>query len=275
VSNIITLITDFGLNDPDVGVMKGVMLGISPQAVIVDISHAIEPQNIHQAAFVLSTAYQFFPQGTIHVVVVDPGVGSRRRAIILRTPSAYFVAPDNGVLSYILAPASATSYGPEPEERELGPELEAIVLTTPRFWRHPVSSTFHGRDIFAPVAASLSLGIPLHEFGEAVHSLLAFSPSRPFVDAAGATIGHIIYIDRFGNLITDVSGNDLPQGDVLIEICHRGIKGLSPSYAGGEELLALINSSGNLEIAAKNKSAAEMLKAKIGDEVRIKGGSSG
>lgn len=268
---MITLITDFGLADPDVGVMKGVILGINPQAIIVDISHAIEPQNIHQAAFVLSTAYQFFPEGTIHVVIVDPGVGSRRRAIILRTPSAYFVAPDNGVLTYVLAQASVTSSGPEPEDRELSPGLEAIAITNPRFWRHPVSSTFHGRDIFGPVAASLSLGTPLHEFGEAVHSLLAFSPLRPFVDAAGATIGHIIHIDRFGNLITDVSGNTLPQGDILIEACGRCIKGLSPSYAEGEEVLALIGSSGNLEIAAKNRSAAAMLKAKIGDEIRIKG----
>jgi len=272
VSSIITLITDFGLADPYVGVVKGVILGINPQAVIVDISHAIEPQNIHQAAFVLGTACQFFPQGTIHVVIVDPGVGSRRRAIILKTPSAYFVAPDNGVLSYVLAPAPVTSGSPEPGERELSPELQAIAITNPRFWRHPISSTFHGRDIFAPVAASLSLGIPVHEFGEAVHSLLAFSPPRPSVDAAGAIMGHIIHIDRFGNLITDVSGNDLPQGDILIEVCHRGIKGLSPSYAEGEELLALIGSDGNLEIAAKNKSAAEMLKAEIGNEIRIRGG---
>lgn len=275
MSSIITLITDFGLADPYVGVVKGVILGINPQAVIVDISHAIEPQNIHQAAFVLGTAYHFFPQGTIHVVIVDPGVGSRRRAIILKTPSAYFVAPDNGVLSYVLAPASVTSYSPELGERELSPELQAIAITNRRFWRHPISSTFHGRDIFAPVAASLSLGIPVHEFGDAVHSLLAFFPPRPSIDAAGAIIGHIIHIDRFGNLITDVSGNDLPQGDILIEVCHHGIRGLSPSYAEGGEVLALIGSDGNLEIAAKNKSAAEMLKAKIGDEVRIKRGWSG
>lgn len=268
MSDILTLVTDFGLDDPYVGVMKGVMLGINPRATIVDICHAVEPQNIQQAAFVLGNAHRYFPEGTIHVVVVDPGVGSGRRAIILKTPSSYFVAPDNGVLSYVLAEASAMSPGPGPGERELSTGLEAIAITNPRFWRHPVSSTFHGRDIFAPVAAHLSLGIPVSEFGEVVHSVFTLALPQPEVAADGVIVGHIIHIDRFGNLITDIAGHLVAQR-ALIEVSGHHIEGLSPCYAEGEELLALIGSSGNVEIAAKNRSAAALLNAGIGAEVRI------
>ena len=273
MSSIITLTTDFGLADPYVGIMKGVMLGINPKAIIVDISHAIEPQNIHQAAFILNTACRYFPQGTIHLVVVDPGVGSGRRAVILKTASAYFVAPDNGVLSYIIAFSnSGQGGGAGLELTKLGPGFEAVAITNPRFWQHPPSSTFHGRDILAPVAAYLSLGVPVHEFGEPIQSLLAFSPPQPYFAADGALVGHIVHIDRFGDLITDI-GDDVVAKDVSIEVCGRLITGLSSCYAEGDELLALIGSSGNLEIAAKNRSAAEMLKAEVGDEVRIRRGN--
>jgi len=256
MGTLITLTTDFGAQDAYVATMKGVILDINPKAIIVDICHSIEQQNIAQAAFIISNAYDYFPRGTIHMVIVDPGVGSQRRAIILKTQNALFVAPDNGVLSYII------SASPE--------EPQAVDLTNPKFWRHPVSSTFHGRDIFAPVAAHLSLGIPLEEFGQAITSLSTFPMPHPQTLAKGELLGHILHIDRFGNLITDVIKEDLPQGKLSVEIAGRQIKGLSISYAEGDELLALLDSNGHLEIALKNGSAASLLGARIGDEVRIK-----
>ncbi|HJX70178.1 MAG TPA: SAM-dependent chlorinase/fluorinase, partial [Dehalococcoidia bacterium] len=245
---IITLTTDFGTQDAYVAAMKGVILGINPGATLVDICHSIEPQNIAQAAFVIGTAYDYFPQDTIHVVIIDPGVGSQRRAIALKTPRAFFVAPDNGVLSYVI--------GASPEEPQ------AVALTNPKFWRHPVSSTFHGRDIFAPVAAHLSLGVPLEEFGEVIPSLFAFPMPHPRMGANGELIGHIIHIDHFGNLITNVKKEDLPSGKLCLEIAGQRIESLSTSYAAGDKLLAVLGSSGHLEIAAKNGSAAGLLGAK-------------
>lgn len=255
MNTVITLTTDFGTEDAYVGTMKGVILSINPKAILVDLCHQIEPQNIAQAAFVLGTAYPFFPQGTIHLVVVDPGVGSQRRAIILVTPSAYFVAPDNGVLSYVI---------------EETPAFQAIALTNPRFWLSPVSSTFHGRDIFAPVAAHLSLGVPPEDFGEKVPSLLTFPIPRPQRGENGELVGHILHIDHFGNLITDIKRTDLPSGEISIEVAGRCIEGLSTSYSKGGELMAIIGSSQNLEIAAKDESAADLLGVRAGDEIRVK-----
>lgn len=250
-------------------------MGVAPEATIVDICHSIEPQNIAQGAFIIGTTYSYFPQGTIHVVVVDPGVGSQRRAVILKTPGAFFVAPDNGVLSYIIGasqekPPSPPGSSHAVEEKELPIGLQAVEITNPKFWRHPVSSTFHGRDIFAPVAAHLSLGIPMEEFGDAITSLSAFPVPHPRIGASGELIGHIIHIDRFGNLITDVSKEDLPPGKLRLEIAGQRIEGPSTSYSEGDKLLAVLGSSGQLEIALKNGSAAIFLDAKIGDEVRIK-----
>jgi len=271
---IITLTTDLGLTDAYVAAMKGVILDINPEAKLVDICHSIQPQNMAQAAFVLSTAYPFFPRRTIHVVVVDPGVGTKRRAIILRTPSADFVAPDNGVLSYVIQEFSA-----EPAEgdstfkqRELEPGVEAVVITKPQFWRIPVSSTFHGRDIFAPVAALLSLGFPPIDFGEAISSVTMLPLPRPYQALDGSLVGHILHIDSFGNLITNIKSDNLPQAKqaVTIEVGNQLIPGLSHTYAESRGLLALIGSSGYLEIAVKGGSAHALLDTKVGDEVRIK-----
>lgn len=248
---MITLISDFGLSDAYVGTMKGVILGINPRATIVDICHHIEPQNIAQAAFVLDTAYRYFPPGTIHVVVVDPGVGTKRRAILLATPSALFLAPDNGVLSYVL---------------ENSPGSQAIALTNPSFWRSPVSQTFHGRDIFAPAAAHLSLGTPPQHLGEVCSQLTTFRIPRPQRASNGA-VGQVVHIDRFGNLITNLREGDLPEASLWIEIAGYRIPGVSPSYTEGEEVLALFGSSGNLEIAVKNGSAASRLGATIGEKI--------
>ena len=270
---IITLTTDFGLTDAYVAAMKGVILSINPEAKLVDICHTIKPQNIPQAAFILGAAYQFFPQKTIHVVVVDPGVGTKRRAIILRTPSADFVAPDNGVLSYIIQQSSAKpTEGDTNRQRELPPEVEAITITKPQFWRSPVSLTFHGRDIFAPVAARLSLGFPLTDFGETISSVMVLPLPQPYRAPDGSLVGHILHIDSFGNLITNIKTADLPQTNqtVTIEVGNQLISGLSRTYGEGEKLLALIGSSGYLEVSLKGGNACAFLNAEVGDEVRIR-----
>lgn len=252
---LITLTTDFGTDDPYVATMKGVILNINPEVTIVDICHTIEPQNIAQAAFLLSTTYSYFPEGTIHVVIVDPGVGTERKALLLITPQAFFVAPDNGVLSYIV------------EESPF--EIEAIALTNPRFWLYPLSDTFHGRDIFAPVAAYLSSGIPPYEFGDPISSILTFPIPRPQIGEDGVLIGHVLHIDHFGNLITDIKREDLLKGRLFIEVCGHIIDDLSQSYEEGEELLAIIGSSERLEVSLSNGSAATFLRAKMGGEVKV------
>ena len=278
MSTIITLTTDFGLTDAYVAAMKGVILSINPEAKIIDICHTIKPQNIPQTAFVLGTTCQFFPRKTIHVVVVDPGVGTERRAIILRTPLADFVAPDNGVLSYIIQQSSTKLVGDKVnlQRVELGPELEAIIITKPQFWRSPVSSTFHGRDIFAPVAARLSLGFSPIDFGEATDSVVMLPLPCPYQAPNGSLVGHILHIDNFGNLITNIKSDDLPQtkGAISIEVGNQLISGLSRTYAEGSGLLALIGSSGYLEVSLKEGNACAYLNTKVGDEVKVRRGSS-
>jgi len=276
---IITLTTDFGLSDAYVAAMKGVILGINPEATLVDICHTIKPQNTSQAAFVLSTAYQFFPQKTIHLVVIDPGVGTERRAIILRTPSADFVAPDNGVLSYVIQELSAEPVADNNslQQVELERTLEAVEITNSQFWRTPVSSTFHGRDIFAPVAALLSLGFPPINFGEAITSLVMLPLPQPHQRPDGSLVGHVLHIDNFGNLITNIRSSDLPstKEPITIEIGDQIISELSRTYAEGKGLLALIGSSGYLEVSLKGGSASAFLDAEVGSEVKLKRQSGG
>jgi len=269
---IITLTTDFGTDDAYVAAMKGIILDINPGARIVDICHAISPQNISQAAFILSTAYRFFPERTIHLVVVDPGVGTERRAIILRTPQFDFVAPDNGVLSGVIAPFLKEWPHPGQVQATLPPELEAVCLTRPEFWRSPVSPTFHGRDIFAPVAARLSLGLAPQKFGEAIKSITVTPEHRPHRQSADTIVGRILHIDHFGNLITNFKGEDLPEKPFVIEAGRSSISELSRTYEEGEGLLALIGSSGYLEIAVKGGSARDFLGAAVGDDVRLRTG---
>ena len=272
---VITLTTDFGVTDAYVAAMKGVILGINPEVKLVDICHTIEPQNIPQAAFVISTAYRFFPQNTTHMVVVDPGVGTERRAIILKTPAACFVAPDNGVLSYVIqqfSQAGLTGLINDRQQIELEPEMEAVAITNSQFWRSPVSPTFHGRDIFAPVAARLSLGFPPADFGEAITSVTMLSLSQPYRASDGSLVGHILHIDSFGNLITNIKGADLPQTKraITIEVGDQFISGLSHTYAEGRGLLALIGSNGYLEVSLKEGSAYALVNAEVGNEVKIK-----
>ncbi|MFC1984812.1 S-adenosyl-l-methionine hydroxide adenosyltransferase family protein [Chloroflexota bacterium] len=271
---IITLTTDFGLTDSYVAAMKGVILSINPEAKLVDICHTIKPQNIPQAAFVLSTAYQFFPGKTIHVVVVDPEVGTERRAILLTTPAACFIAPDNGALSYIIKQYATEPVADNINQRQVKPGLglEAVAITRSRFWCRPVSPTFHGRDIFAPVAARLSLGLPPAEFGEAITMLTVLPLTYPYQEPGGLLVGHILHIDSFGNLITNIRDDDLPLAKqaLNVEVGNQLIGGLSRTYAEGDEILSLIGSSGYLEVSLKGGSACTSLNAEVGDEVRVR-----
>lgn len=255
---IITLTTDFGPTDGFVGTMHGVILGICPAARIVDLSHGIAPQGVQEAAFVLAAAVPFFPAGTIHVVVVDPGVGSERRAIAAQTDRAFYVAPDNGVLGEVLA------------QEEI---VAAVHLNRPAFWLPAVSRTFHGRDIFAPVAAHLACGVPLHELGEPIDDLLRPLASSPEREADGTLVGHVRYIDHFGNLITDVWDRDLASMlQVVVYYKGKRIAGLHQSYAAVPrgELVTVIGSSRRLEIAVREGSAARLLDAQVGDSLRIR-----
>lgn len=274
---IITLTTDFGLTDAYVAAMKGVILTINPETKIIDICHSISPQNVSQAAFVLNTAYQFFPERTIHVVVVDPGVGTERRAIILHTLQYDFVAPDNGVLSCVIEPFLKESPRREQGQVKLPPGLKAVSITRPEFWRSTVSATFHGRDIFAPVAARLSLGASPEKFGEVIDTVAVLPEHRPYRKSADTLVGRIVHIDHFGNLITSFKSEDLPEESFIVEVGKSSISELSRTYAEGEGLLALIGSSGHLEIAVKGSSARDFLGATVGDEVkiRLKKGESG
>ena len=270
---IITLTTDFGLTDSYVAAMKGVILGINRDVQLVDICHSIKPQNIAEAAFVMSTAYPFFPQKTVHLVVVDPGVGTERRAVILRTPLADFIAPDNGVLSYVIRQfSSGLKDDTSIRQVKLGPSQEAVALNQPRFWRSPPSPTFHGRDIFAPVAALLAMGFPPIEFGEKVAALMMLPLSEPFPRPDGSLLGHILHIDGFGNLITDVHSDHLESlGEaVTIQIGDQVITGLSRTYSEGRGLLAVIGGSGYLEISLNGGRAQALLDARVGNELRIR-----
>jgi S-adenosylmethionine hydrolase len=269
---VITLTTDFGLADAYVAAMKGVLLGINPDATLVDICHTVQPRNVSQAAFVLSTACKFFPPRTVHLVVVDPGVGTERRAVILRTPHADFVAPDNGVLSYVIQPYASGQIDAGRQHLAARSGCQAVAITRSRFWRSPVSPTFHGRDIFAPVAAHLSLGTPLSEFGEIVDSLTVLPVPCPRSEPDGTLVGNILHIDNFGNLITSLKSRDLPPEttSITLEFGNKEISGLSHTYGTGEGLLALIGSSDHLEIALKDGNAAAFLHAQVGDEVKIR-----
>ena len=274
MSFIITLTTDFGYDDAYVAAVKGAILSINPEANIIDISHSIRPRNILQAAFILNAAYRYFPQQAVHMAIVDPGVGSERQGIIVKTPSALLVAPDNGILSYIMndlfqieSPSNQHSHNLEKVTFKTG--LEAVAITDPRFWRHPVSPTFHGRDVFAPVAAGLSLGISLYEFGEKINSLHVFPIPKPSLDPEDNLIGQVLHIDRFGNLITDIKNNDLPGKDVMIEAAGYCIQGINSYYAQKEGVMAILGSSGYLEISLRDGSACDFLGMVEGDEIKV------
>lgn len=265
---IITLLTDFGLSDTYVGQMKGAILAVNPQAVIVDLTHEVPAQQVRQGAFLLETAAAPFPAGTIHVAVVDPGVGSERRALAIETEHAWFVGPDNGLLSAAL-PAAARPAGDAPAPVPLPPGVRAVELRNRRLHRREVAATFHGRDIFGPVAAHLSLGTPLEQCGPAAGSMLAFPPFRAERLAGGGLRARVAAIDHFGNLITDARAEDLPPGAFTVTCQGHTLRGPVRTYADAAGPVALVGSAGFLEIAVPGGSAAALLGAQPGDEVRV------
>jgi len=255
---LITLTTDFGYTDPFVGIMKGVIYRINPQAQVVDLSHGIPAQNIMAAALVLRQATPYFPRGTIHVVVVDPGVGSTRLPLLMEFEESYCIGPDNGVLSLVM------------EEKTPG---RVIHLSNPAYKLQPTSATFHGRDIFAPAAAYLSRGVAPETFGETIKDFARLT--WPAVIKTGTTIkGEIVYIDGFGNLSSSIGANDLkelPGHKLRIKLHDLSIHGLAANYAAVEQhkYLALVNSWGLLEIAVYKGSAQKRSGATIGDKVEV------
>ncbi len=266
---IITLTTDFGLADPYVAAVKGVILSTNRQATIVDISHDVRPQRVEQGAFILAAACPYFPAGTIHVAVIDPGVGSERRALALQTEEALFVGPDNGILSAALPDATREQAEAGGSPVALLAGTRGVALTNERFHRRPVSPTFHGRDIFAPVAAHLSLGMPLEDLGEPADRIVALPPFRASATAGGALVGRVIHIDRFGNIVTDVRRDQLPRVSFQVEVGGRVVAGPATTFSEGTGLIALVGSAGYLEIALRGGDASAELGVDIGQAVRV------
>ena len=254
-NGIITLSTDFGIKDGFVGVMKGIIYGINPQARIVDITHHIPPQNIDAGSFILQNSYKHFPKGTIHVVVVDPGVGSRRRILAVAANNHFFLAPDNQILKYIF-------YKNE--------TLNVAEVLNKRYFSKKISRTFHGRDIFAPVAAHLSKGVPIENLGEIITDFDRGRIQWPVLSENKIT-GTIIHIDTFGNLISNIEENDLLNRAIRIRVGKINLNNLSNSYAEVNigEPLAIFGSSGFLEIAVRNGHAQNHLSLNIGDRFEI------
>jgi S-adenosylmethionine hydrolase len=257
-NRLIVLLTDFGTKDAFVGTMKGVILSINPDASIVDLAHDVPPQDVNAGAYVLWSSYAFFPKGSIFVVVVDPGVGSERRIVCAEGRNHLFVAPDNGVLKYLLAD---------------GVVQRVWEVTNRSYFLQAVSRTFHGRDVFSPVAAHLSLGLKPSKLGKEI--ALPRSPEEfTLLDSKKGNKfwGKVIYIDRFGNLATNLrvrSGTDLTSQQLRIKIKNRVIQGMSRSYVegSGKVPLALVNSSNVVEIGVKNARAVELLGVKVGERV--------
>lgn len=259
---IVTLTTDFGLNDHFVGTLKGVILNIVPDANIVDICHTVQAFDILDGALALAQSYSYFPPRTVHLVVVDPGVGSARRPIIATSEMHNFVAPDNGVLSLMYAR----------EQR-----LSVRHITSEHYFLQPVSNTFHGRDIFAPVAAYLAKGVDQEKFGEEVTDYVRFNAPKPKPIDATSVRGVVLRVDRFGNLITNFTPQDAPalfQGNVppfKMVVGKREVTSMRTNYAEGApgELFAIVGSMGFIEIAANRGSAAQTTGAAKGSEVLL------
>jgi len=257
--SLITLTTDFGTGSPYVAAMKGVVLSIAPAATLVDLTHDVRPQDVRHGAIVLDDVARRFPPGTIHVAVVDPGVGTDRKIVAARIDGRLYVAPDNGLLSRL---ARRT------------PPSELRALTEPRYWLDPVSATFHGRDVMAPVAAHLSRGLDVEKLGPPLDCLVLLDWPEPVV-AAGRIEGEILDVDSFGNLTTNIDAGllaDVPdRRQVRIQCAGREIEGIRSTYGHGPEgaPIALVGSTGRLELAIVGGSAAATLGARVGDPVIV------
>ena len=254
---LITLTTDFGYRDSFVGIMKGVINRINPAAQVIDLTHGIPPQDIMAAALTLRHSVNYFGDGTIHVVVVDPGVGGSRRPLLIECAGNYFIGPDNGVLSLAV----------------IDKPKQIVELTHPEYHLQPFGATFHGRDIFAPVAAHLSRGVPIHSFGAQSSALIEIRVPEAVRNETGLT-GEIIYIDGYGNLFTNIYQHDLvalPCININVAVGSTRITNLVSSYDSVEshELAAVVNSWGILEIAEYNGNAQQKCNVKVGDKVVV------
>jgi hypothetical protein len=266
---MITLLTDFGLSDYFVPAVKGVILTINSEATIVDITHDVAAHDIQAAAFTLGACYHDFPSGTVHMVVVDPGVGSTRRVIVVSAGGYFFVGPDNGVFSFVYA-------------RESNPRV--FHVTDGRYFRHPVSATFHGRDVFAPVAAHIAGGARPEEVGVEIEDYVRFEIPRPrphsrLIEARGMVEGRIIHIDRFGNLVTNFTEAELRPDMIApstkIHVGGREVGRFNAYFAEAADrdgLFAYPGSAGFWELALWRRSAAEFINARRGDEVILEWG---
>lgn len=238
---IVTLLTDFGLQDPFVGIMKGVILGICPEATLVDLCHETAAYDVASGSFLLHSAVRFFPAGTIHVAVVDPGVGGERRQILAHIDDQFFVAPDNGLLSYPMSSGAVRA-------------IRAIVAR--EYLLQPVSATFHGRDVFAPVAGHLARGVPPDRFGPEISDVVHLAMPRPRVEPSGRLTGQVVWIDRFGNCVTNITGDDLEHfatgvgGNIRVVLDGRPLGGIVRFFgeAGPGGRGAVIGSTGHLEL---------------------------
>jgi S-adenosylmethionine hydrolase len=249
--------------------MKGAILSIDPSATIVDITHEVAPQAVEEAAFILSTVWRYFPEGAIHVAVVDPGVGTDRKPVLLKTPEAIFLGPDNGILSGVLPDAVRLTANADLAHLPKG--FEAIEICNEQFQLASLSNTFHGRDIFAPTAARLSAGANPAEAGIRLSHIRVFPPWRAMVDAEGTLVGRVIHIDHFGNLITTIHSDQLPdEGKFRVEVGGRTIRGISRTYAQVKGLMSYVGSAGFLEVGLTGGNAAVKLGASPGDTVTLR-----
>jgi S-adenosylmethionine hydrolase len=256
---IITLLTDFGTKDHYVASMKGAILNINPRCLLVDITHQVKPQDIEEAGFILVNTYSYFPKGTIHLSVVDPGVGGIRKSILVVTQHYFFVGPDNGLFTLVV-------------QREKIKQV--VALNKKNYFLSKISGTFHGRDIFAPVAAHLSLGVKPNAFGYEIKSLKELGPRKPFVKE-GKLFGEILHIDAFGNVISNIDEEKLfrfiESRPFAIRAGRKVISGLKKGYWEGKkgEPIALLGSGGFLEISVREGNAQKLLKLKRGDPIVI------
>ena len=268
---LITLLTDFGLQDGYPGIMKGVIWGIAPDVQIADLTHSIHPQDIMEGALALGRAAPYFPPGTIHLAIVDPGVGTGRRAMAARIGGCFFVGPDNGLCTALL---DQTAEGVQSR----GEPFQAVQLDKPRFWLPEVSHSFQGRDIFAPVAAHLANSIPLGELGSPLAEVVRLSIPQPQPvtdlerDHRWEWQGQVIHVDAFGNLATNFTCEHVSDtGKTCLRIDGVEIYGLSPTFGEGQpgDLLAILDSSGQITVCVVNGSAARYLNVTTGEPVEL------
>ena len=259
---IITLLTDFGLQDGYAGVMKGVIWGICPYAQIADITHTIAPQNIRQGALALALTCPYYPAGTVHVAVVDPGVGTARRPVAIRIGEHFFVGPDNGLFSPVLDEAERS-----------GKPVTAVRLDQPDYWLKDISHVFHGRDIFSPVAAHLACGVPLEKVGTPIHDPVRFSLPKAVISPEGIQ-GQVMLLDNYGNMYTNIPLAALAEHDpasLKIMVTGQVIQGLLPSFGYGVpgQLVAVHGTYGTLTVAQVNGNAAALLSAGVDTPVKV------